>query len=177
MVELASLSETETEHTAIRNRILECTDRADRARCALSMLLQSRDGFAGYLYGLGSAGSELLCALPEGTPAPEVAKWLDARVKVELARDAVTADSEAPDSQDATAPYYLELPGARYEAIFLFGMADQQLKLAAALVVQVQDTRRKPADRELHHELASQLLELRDVEGIEVDAGSETGTE
>jgi hypothetical protein len=171
------MSETDTEHTGVHSRMLECSDRAERARCALTLLLQSRESFAGYLYGLGAAGLELLCALPEATPEPELRKWLDARLKLELGRDAVTAESESPDSHDVPAPYYLELAGARYESVFLFGVVEQKPRLAAALVVQVLDTRRKPFDRELQHELASQLLELRDVEGIEVDVGSETGTE
>ena len=84
MLELASVSETHTEYATIRSRMLECTDRADRARCALSMLLQSCDSFTGYLYGLGSAGCELLGVLPEGASGPELTGWLAARLQLEL---------------------------------------------------------------------------------------------
>ena len=180
MLELASVSDTHTEYAMVRGRMLECTDRADRARCALSMLLQSCDSFTGHLYALGSAGCELRAVLPEGAPSPELTGWLDARLQLELELTAgglTTTETVSTGSQDASVPQFLELDGARYEALFLLGTINGRSRFAAGLVVQVPKMLRKRPAPELLRHLASQLLELGDVEGIEVAVGSDTCTE
>src|SRR4029077_20403323 len=94
--ELLALSLTETAFETIQSRMLECVDPVERARCALTILLQSMDGFAVYLFGVQADGrvSELAC-LPEVPPDGELSRWVEQCLRVELeAQVSATATAE-----------------------------------------------------------------------------------
>src|SRR4249919_3318533 len=62
---------SQSEYQTVVSRMRECSDAGDRARCALTILLQHVESFAGYLYGVSKDGATLLAGLPDATPDAE----------------------------------------------------------------------------------------------------------
>jgi hypothetical protein len=63
-------------NNTIVSRILECVDASDRARCALTMLLQSADSYLGHLYGVQGDRLVALAGLPSLEAEPDLEQWL-----------------------------------------------------------------------------------------------------
>jgi hypothetical protein len=60
----------EAQNSTVVSRILECVDASDRARCALTMLLQSSDCYLGHLYGVQGESLRALAGVPQPKPSP-----------------------------------------------------------------------------------------------------------
>jgi predicted Ser/Thr protein kinase len=68
----------ETEIETLHSRFEECLDRSDRARCAITLLLQNALSNRGYLYGMDETGSvSLLCALPDVPNDSGISLWVE----------------------------------------------------------------------------------------------------
>jgi hypothetical protein len=63
-------------NNTIVSRILECVDASDRARCALTMLLQNADSYLGHLYGVQGDRLVALAGLPSLEAEPDLEQWL-----------------------------------------------------------------------------------------------------
>ncbi|HEY2732862.1 MAG TPA: hypothetical protein VGI70_02710, partial [Polyangiales bacterium] len=74
----------DSEYATLHSRMLECVDESDRARCALTILLQHIDSFAGYLYGVNERDHVLLASLPEDEIDPDLESWFEALLAEEV---------------------------------------------------------------------------------------------
>jgi hypothetical protein len=142
------------EYSTIYSRIEECGDGADRARCALTIMLQHLESFAGYLYGVNADGPTLLAGLPNSESDAELESWLASWLAAEFGGSAPPSDR------------YRDRDGRRFAAVPLFGGDERETRLAGVLVTHVQDVEPRSRIRELSSRIAAQLLEHGDVEGI-----------
>jgi len=168
---------------ALRGKILECTDASDRARCALTMLLQSTDSYLGYLYGVQDAGLSPLAGLPETNAGPELEGWLASWVMSERERseDGVTMgtvsySSDPPGLEGATrslegggaSMIYTDFDGRRFIASPLIAMSGTQRTLVAMLAVQITGVHLPNPPVALCTQLGTLLLERGDVTGLKL---------
>jgi hypothetical protein len=168
----------------IVSRILECVDTSDRARCALMMLLQSSDGYIGYLYGANDNGLVPLAGVPDNATDPLLEQWLyrwlhaereraahsaavtTATVNVEpLSTDLGTATADASDASVQASSDYVDAGGRRFFPIMLTHERDGERKVAALLAMPSEMHRRRPSSS-LLAQIASQLLSHQDVQGV-----------
>ncbi|HKU40736.1 MAG TPA: hypothetical protein VJR89_21395, partial [Polyangiales bacterium] len=161
-------STVESEYETIHSRIAECVDLPDRARCALTLLLQNTVSSTGYLYGMGEDRSvQLLAALPD-MPANDLDSWI-AQYALETLEEEDSATGSASQSATGSARLaplrYVDSEGRWYEAALLFDEIQQRRVLAAALVLQVDATHRTMPSPELRNRIAKELLEHGDVRG------------
>jgi hypothetical protein len=158
----------DSEYHTIYSRLHECYDRADRARCALTMLLQQLESFEGYLYGADPAGVTLLASLPDGPPEAELESWVARWSAAEIA--SLTAEVDTGDGDDVSSPSipdrYIDQDGRRFAPIVLYARSELQCRLAAVLAMHMDQPGQPLPDRELGTRIANQLLEHRDVEGV-----------
>jgi tRNA A-37 threonylcarbamoyl transferase component Bud32 len=174
--ELLGQSQTETGFETIQSRLLECVDQNDRARCALTIILQSMDSFAGHLFGVNEhAELQPLASLPEVQPDEGLSRWLQASLELELESQVsatATADGEDEDEDGDGEPHseiatrYTDLDGRTFEPIFLSARGQHDHRIAAVLALNVQPGPRSIPPKELLAEIASQLLEHGDVSGF-----------
>ena len=170
----------DAEAEALRSRMLECVDAGDRARCALTLLLQSTDSYLGYLYGVAESGIVPLAGLPETKADLGLEKWLASWVVAErvsneddLMTGTISHDDEIAGDETGTldggpsaATIYTDDEGRRFYATALSTTRDSTRTLVALLAVQITGVH-LPAPRvALCAQLASHLLEHRDVTGI-----------
>jgi hypothetical protein len=160
----------ESEYDTVYGRILECVDAGDRARCALTMLLQSTDSCAGYLYGVRDNRVEVLAALPDIPAEPELDRWVEEHLQAEL--DAVITETasqeQEPESKQEPPTRYTDQDGRHFEAVSLIGRHREQASIGAILALQVSARPRSLPSRELLGAIANQLLEYGDVQGARV---------
>jgi predicted ATPase len=168
--ELLQLTASESEYNSIHSRILECVDGADRARCALSLLLQSSDSAAGYLFGVNDAQVVLMAALPETEAERELHAWVQECVQSALASDEAVTGDAATETQSSSALRYLDREGRVLEPLFLIATESERGELAAVLVLHVPSGARTLPSRPLLNELACELLEHGDVRGMRLTA-------
>jgi hypothetical protein len=155
----------------IHTRMLECVDESDRARCALTLLLQSTESNTGYLFGIRHGRIELLAALPESAGDERIRKWADQCVHREIAAQVdatVSGESEGP-IQFENAPRYTDADGNVFEPFFLTESRARGDRIAALLAVPVPQGARCVPDRELLADLASELITHGDVTGVLAD--------
>jgi hypothetical protein len=160
------------EFLTVHSRMLECVDEDDRARCALTMLLQDLESFAGALFGVNHGTPSLLAILPEddGAEAEAIERWLAQLIRHELQQpEASTADSiDDDDEREHRPPRFIRLNGRRYEPLFLTCTQDGQQVLAAVLAFHRQASSQHHPHRERLEEIARQLIDHRDVSGIAI---------
>jgi tetratricopeptide (TPR) repeat protein len=175
---LAVTQQHETEHDTINSRILECVDGSDRARCALTMLLQSTESCVGYLYGAWEGRVEVLAALPD-VPAEEgLGSWVQECIQAEIDAGAgatltADADAEADHSEHEVASRYIDQEGRYFQSVLLVAMHQQQLSIAGVLALQIVAAPRSLPKKELLEEIGAVLLEQGDVGGVAMlDAGA-----
>jgi tetratricopeptide (TPR) repeat protein len=180
---------SEEDEDTIVSRMLECVDACDRARCALSMLLQSTDGYLGYLYGVNEGGLIPLASIPETDGDPQLegwlARWLHAERELaahaavvstaavdvaSLALDVPTTEAGPTESETADARYsspmrYVDPEGRELHPVMLVHTAGGQRKVAALLALNADRARRRPPAA-LLQQIARQLLAHKDVQGI-----------
>jgi hypothetical protein len=178
--------------SSVRARIAECVDGADRARCALTMLLQSTDSYLGHLFGVEETRLEPLAALPETAPDRELMSWVERWVRSErdlVANSAATTTTSEPPSTTETPPPYADSPTAstevdgsgsvpalftdsqerRFRAVLLLDGRMVQRRLVAVLVLQVQDEHRRRPPTALIAQIAALLADHGDVKGVAYD--------
>lgn len=182
--------------SSVRARIAECVDAADRARCALTILLQSSDSYLGHLFGVEQTRLEPLAALPEIAAESELLAWLENWVSAErdLAMRAphsattVTERPGATESQppgETTASTDGDSPGSvpathvdsqdrRFRAVLLLDSRHPLRRLVAVLVLQVQDERRRQPPAALMGQIAALLIDHGDVNGVAFDPATRT---
>jgi hypothetical protein len=159
--------------------MLECVDEGDRARCALTLLLQSTDSNSGYLFGVRHGRVELIAGLPDLAPEPGLRAWVEQCVSRErdIGGDAIaTADGDEPgalsqsQSMQPASARYVDATGMTFEPIFLIDRhVDRGKRIAAVLALPMPRGMRSIPDRELMSELASELLVRGDVSAVTAD--------
>jgi hypothetical protein len=161
-------STVESEYETIHSRIAECVDLPDRARCALTLLLQNTVSSTGYLYGMTDARSlQLLAALPD-LPASDLDRWITqyARDTIDEEESATGTASSSVTGSGRLAPLrYVDSEGRWFEAALLFDEGERGRVLVAALVLQVDATHRTMPAPELRNRIARELLGHGDVQG------------
>jgi hypothetical protein len=165
------MPESETGYETLQSRMLECVDEFDRARCALTMLLQRMDSYAGHLYGAEASGRlRVLASLPEGEPSEALGRWLEASLEAELESGvSVTTGADDEDTGDGeVAARYTDTDGRNFEPVFLSAKDDNGERIAGVLALQIVPGPRTPLPKELMAEIAAQLLEHGDVTGVSV---------
>jgi hypothetical protein len=167
VIDLVTVPSTGGEYETIQSRMIECVDRSDRARCALTLLLQSGDAAAGYLYGVSDGGAvDLLSALPDVPPDEGLEAWIHASVQAELkAQTAATQTGEDGDVTADVAARYTDWSGRSFEPVWLVDENEGELRVAGVLALQVMSGPRNVPPRSLLSQIARQLLEHGDVRG------------
>ncbi|MET0386105.1 MAG: serine/threonine-protein kinase [Polyangiales bacterium] len=84
------------EQQLLRDRFGECVDRADRAHCALSLVLSQGERTAGYLFAAASDGLVLLGGIPSDRASEELYTW----VQNWFARLPATASEQVTETLD-----------------------------------------------------------------------------
>jgi hypothetical protein len=162
----------EPEHNTVRSRMLECIDADDRARCALTILLQSAESCSGYLYGVRASEVVALCALPEPSSDAALTAWLQ---RVVLDEIAAAAEDDDDDTRSQRSPErYTDAEGRTLGAVLLIGEHQGQQSIAGALVLDAPSGDYRVPPRNMMHEIASRLLEHGDVSGALLAASSVT---
>jgi tetratricopeptide (TPR) repeat protein len=160
----------ESEYNTVHSRILECVDESDRARCALTLLLQSTDSAVGYLYGVRDGQPVLLAAVPEPPVGDTVSQWVDECLQAELATGAdATQDNLGGETRSELAVQFSDSEGRHLEPIFLYAMQQRPLQIAAVLALHMPTGARTLPSRHLLEELANELLQHGDVNGLRVE--------
>jgi tetratricopeptide (TPR) repeat protein len=168
-------SASDSSPNSVHSRILECLDQSDRARCALTLLLQSTESACGYLYGVRDAKPVLLAALPEVAPDDQLTSWVLECLQAELARGSGSTGETADDpTHSEVARRFTDADGQVLEPIFLFAARQRPLRVAAVLALQVSAGARTLPPRALLDELAEELLEHGDVNGMYVEEAATT---
>jgi len=160
----------ESEYETVHSRIAECVDRPDRARCALTLLLQTTTSASGHLYATASLGAlEVIASLPDGATEPGMDDWAErhARAVFEEDRDesVVTGDDSEPhsDTDDDGAQ-----PSSRYRdragRLWQVGPLLDGATLVGLVVLPVEGAQ-SVLPRELCAKIAHELLEHGDATG------------
>ena len=170
--ELLALTYTETASETLNSQFIECVDHTERARCALTILLQSMDSFAGYLYGVSNDGRvNELASLPEVPADAALNRWLESCLRVELeSQVSATATAEGDDDEphSEVSTRFTDAEGRSFEPVFLTTRGERDDRIAAILVMHVQPGPRTVPPKDLLGQIAAQLLEHGDVSGISV---------
>jgi len=165
---------TDTEYATIHSRMRECADPEDRARCALTILLQHVESFTGYLYGAGEGGLQLLASLPSLGPDAGLDRWLQRWAASELG-------TLGPANEDPNAPRtlssYVDREGRRFVPVPLFGAGEHGAECVAAVLLIHQDHEPAHYDRLLLSRMAAELLEHGDVTGVTLEQASTESVE
>ena len=171
----------ESAHDTIHGRLLECVDASERARCALTLLLQTTESCAGYLYGVWDREVGVLAGLPDIPAEPELSSWVLRNLEHELDAGA-TATASDDDDEDAelerqendVARCYTDQDGRTFQAILLMTRAERQWVVGAVLALQLSSGPQGLPNRELLTEIADTLIEQGDVIGVALTAARET---
>jgi tetratricopeptide (TPR) repeat protein len=166
-------SGSESEFETIHSRIAECVDQPDRARCALTLLLQSTFSSTGYLYGTSKGRHlQLMAALPD-QPSPDVERWIQQYAHEALETDenetgtvSTDAGSVTGDAQEFAPLRFVDTDGHSYEAALLFDETKEGRALVAALVLQVDGAQRTLPSHDLRTRIARELALHGDVLGL-----------
>jgi len=167
LLEYATVDTVVGEYETVHSRMLECVDGSDRARCALTLLLQATDSACGHLYGIDEDSTvHRLAVLPDAPVEPAMNAWIHASVQAELDAQGATRTSDSDDSADAIALRYTDESGRCFEPLWLVADGETGHRLAAVLVLHVQGGLRSVPARGLLSQIANQLLSHGDVSGI-----------
>jgi tetratricopeptide (TPR) repeat protein len=181
-------AEQEEADNTIVSRMLECLDTSDRARCGLTMLLQSTDAYLGYLYGANEGGLVALAGIPDVRAEPPLEQWLGRWLQAEreiAARAAsattatvsgeppdsaptsgtATADSCTVDDVSSFSAEYADAEGRRFSAIMLVRDEGGERQVAGVLALHCEGRRVRPPIG-LLAQIAAQLLAHNDVQGV-----------
>jgi hypothetical protein len=160
-------TQTQVEYETIYSRMQECVDMSDRARVALTLLLQTLESFNGYLFAMSEDGISLLAGLPETMPEDEMFAWARGWLEAELNSEAdVTAtieydeeDGEHGGAGSGPIARFIDQDGRTYEPLPLVAHQNGQAQVAALLVFHLSAGPRTLPDKKLVSEIAEQLIE------------------
>ena len=167
---------SEVQDSTVVSRILECVDAADRARCALTMLLQSTECYLGHLYGVQGERLAALAGVPQRDGDPDLERWLQRWFDAERERAAQAGAYETvtethehdPTTQDSSSELvpsdYIDADGRRHQALLISDQRYAQPTAAAVLVLSEPVVRRRPPLR-LVNNIARLLIDHGDVQG------------
>jgi hypothetical protein len=162
--ELAQLSAAESEHDTVHSRMLECVDSSDRARCALTLLLQSTESACGYLFGLRGTKPLLLAALPDMPLDPGMTHWIEDCVQSAFWEgDSITDERSSEATRSESILRYIDAEGRALEPAFLFGSQNDSRQMVAVLVLHVPEGPRTLPSRRILDNLARELMAHGDV--------------
>jgi hypothetical protein len=163
MLELATAA-MESEYETVESRMRECVDESDRARCALTMLLQQAESFAGYLYRVKDGDVTLVAGLPERSPESGLERWLRELASAELAADrdataTATVTGEGDCVAEEPAPVrFVDGEGRLFEPLWLTARdAQGRYGPVAVLAYHVAPGPRTLPDRGMLLHIAAQL--------------------
>jgi tetratricopeptide (TPR) repeat protein len=159
----------ESEYETIHSRIAECVDLPDRARCALTLLLQSTFGSTGYLYGTAQGlALHLLAALPD-QPSAELERWIQQYAIESFEGDddeTGSVTNEVTGEAKNLAPMrFVDPDGRSFDAALLFDETKEGRVLVAALVLQVEALTHSLPSHDLRKRIARELTQHGDVRG------------
>jgi tetratricopeptide (TPR) repeat protein len=164
--ELLEFARSQSDYVTLQSRMDECFDLGDRARCALTLLLEHVEGSAGCLYGVHEdAHPRLLAALPEDMNDPHLDAWVTAHVVAECR----PAEGSAADVREASRRQYADEQGRTFNAVGLYAIKDGAEHMAAVFVHHTTPGSRAP-DRTLLSTVAATLLRHGDVSGAKLDS-------
>ncbi|MEY4582640.1 MAG: hypothetical protein RL701_7343 [Pseudomonadota bacterium] len=167
----------ESQFESIHTRLAECLDASDRARVALTLLLQSTFGTLGYLYGVDAdCAVSLLASLPEPSKDPRLGVWVTQCVNdwaatyesietVDATRSGTHSD-ETMEAGDHAVYRYSDAEGRNMEAALLTDTTGGVCNLVAVLVMHTPAQNRSLPPEHLRRTLAHALSEHGDVRGI-----------
>ena len=162
--------ETEAPYETVHSRMRECSGRAERARVALTLLLQDLESFAGHLYHVapcdsGASRLEPLTSVPEDPPDPALTRWATSWITAKLAfiddnDDVETRDTDNDTRSERPAPSdtFRDEQGRTFAAVAL-AVPDSVQQVAAVLVFEIAPSRRRTPHSRLVTEVAAELLE------------------
>ena len=174
---LPPLASSDSELETVHSRIAECMDRVDRARCALTLLLQGTYSSTGQLFVVHEALQlELLASLPEPLADPDVVSWIQryAQAWTQSPDESATAEhGDAPlDTRSDTAEEtgradhrHRDRDGRPLELALLVGGTGQERVLAGVLVVVVDSRSNALPSHQLCKSVAQALLDHGDCRG------------
>jgi hypothetical protein len=168
--ELFEPVDSEVVDQTVHHRMLECIDAADRARCALTLLLESTESCVGYLFGVRDGAVAPIAGLPDVLPDEGLAQWVEQRAKFEVEQQVGATITDEGDGQDVDGEIPLRFTdgdGRCFEAIPMISPPKRQSWLVAMLAVQVTPGPRTLPPRPLLGQIAGELL--ADVSGVEVE--------
>jgi hypothetical protein len=171
------------------DRFAECVDRADRAHCALSLVLQQAERRIGFLYAASDDGLILLGGIPEDSASPQVDTWIRgwfAGLPLRVgSSDAPTetlesaTETERSTQTGAIVPLDLQPPrlvtddGGELEALPLMAANDPDRAVLGVFVLEVDQVRgrsRLMPTRALLARIAEALRAHGDTPGCDRDA-------
>ncbi|HKU44558.1 MAG TPA: hypothetical protein VJR89_40635, partial [Polyangiales bacterium] len=161
--ELLAVSQVESEYDTVHSRMLECVDSSDRARCALTLLLQATERAAGYLFGVRHDRAALLAALPDGPIDPGMPHWVEDCVYSTFGSAGPLSTDITEETRSESILCFTDADGRTLEPVFLFAPEAAGRRVAAVLVLQVPEGRRTLPSRRILDDLASELLAHGDV--------------
>jgi Protein kinase domain/AAA ATPase domain len=162
--ELMQLSAAESEYDTVHSRMLECVDSIDRARCALTLLLQSTESACGYLFGLRGPKPVLLAALPDVPIDPGMTHWLEDCVQSAFGdADSMTRESSSEVTRSESMLHYTDAEGRNLEPVFLLRHQSSEREIIAALVLHLPAGQRTLPSRRMLDDLANELMAHGDV--------------
>jgi hypothetical protein len=189
--EAAHVADYETIHSRMR----ECVDRSDRARCALTLLLQQTERFAGYVFGFdGGVSLTLMAALPD-EPSRELSDWASRWFAGEVLPDRSDTTADAFESltaagnlnsvttsarppSNSVSERYQDTEGRLFEASLMTVWRDLESVTVGVLISQIGKGARLP-NRGLLSQIAALMLEHGDVKAVALEQPnfSESNTE
>ncbi len=171
---LVEQTHTATEHHTVQSLMFECSDDRDRARCALTLLLNGSTSRAAHLYGVRENGLELLSSLPEAGEDEAMLVWAEACLRAEIDSCEVTETAtaaigaEREESNEHSPGRYADALGQVFEPVFLEQRDDAGVLIVAVLALHVPFSLRTVPPKDLLAQIADQLLEHGDVIGVRV---------
>jgi hypothetical protein len=164
--ELLEYARSQSEYVTLQSRMDECFDTGDRARCALTLLLEHVQGFAGCLYGVNEDGrAKLLAALTEDMVDRHIDAWVDAHVRAEC----TPPEFRPADGHMLPRRQHTDEQGRVFEAVGLYAVKDGSEHMAAVFVHH-RTPESRPPDRLLLSTLAATLLSRGDVSGAKLES-------
>lgn len=196
------LTAADEEDNTVVSRILECVDAADRARCALTMLMQGAECYLGYLYGVQGERLVPLAGVPLRDAQPELEGWLSrwfaaecesanaaaASVEtvtenLELATHTQSADTNGTQTADTggsqtadASPHvrseYIDGEGRRFYAVLVNDQRNGARRAVAVLVMHAEQGVYRRPPPRLSQKIATLLITHGDVPGVEPDGAA-----
>jgi hypothetical protein len=159
------------QYAALQRRMRECLDDAERARCALTLLLQHLESFTGFLYRCEAAGPNLqlrqLASIPEDAADAGLIDWLASwATAAQHATDEPTITRDVHSERTVTGAepegelHYVDAHGSHFAAALL-ELEDRSARCVAVLAFRVPASGRRAPDRGLTGTLAEELDRLR----------------